>query len=49
MRKEGHFLEERMIKGQWRDTFLYAILSSEWRAKQVLKNLKSEQGSGEEK
>lgn len=49
MRQEGHFLEERLIKGHWRDTFLYAILSSEWRAKQVLKNLSAEHGSGEEK
>jgi len=30
MRQEGHFLQERLIKGSWRDTFLYAILASEW-------------------
>lgn len=30
MRQEGHFLEERLIKGSWRNTFLYAILASEW-------------------
>lgn len=47
MRKEAHFLEERLIKGHWRDTFLYAILSSEWRAKQVLKNLSADQESGD--
>lgn len=33
MRQEGHFLEERMIKGFWRSTFLYAILSREWFAR----------------
>jgi len=49
MRQEGHFLEERLIKGKWRDTFLYAILSSEWRARQVLKNLSAERGSGDAK
>jgi len=31
MRQEGHFLEERLIKGSWRNTYLYAILASEWR------------------
>lgn len=30
MRQEGHFLQERLIKGSWRDTFLYAILAGEW-------------------
>ncbi len=47
MRQEGHFLEERLIKGSWRNTFLYAILSSEWRARQVLKNLNTQQRSDE--
>ncbi len=47
MRQEGHFLEERLIKGSWRNTFLYAILSSEWRAKEVLKNLNPPQRSDE--
>ncbi len=45
MRQEGHFLEERLIKGSWRNTFLYAILASEWRAKQVLKDLGAEKRS----
>lgn len=49
MRQEGHFLEERLIKGSWRNTFLYAILASEWRAKEVLKNLNPPQGSNEER
>lgn len=31
MRQEAHFLEERKIKGTWRDTYLYAILGSEWK------------------
>jgi RimJ/RimL family protein N-acetyltransferase len=32
MRHEGHFLCDRMIKGGWRDTYLYALLADEWRA-----------------
>lgn len=31
MRREGHFLQDRKIKGRWRDTYVYAILSSEWK------------------
>jgi RimJ/RimL family protein N-acetyltransferase len=33
MRKEAHFIEDLMIKGKWRDTYLYAILDREWRAR----------------
>jgi [ribosomal protein S5]-alanine N-acetyltransferase len=32
MRREGRFRMDRMIKGDWRDTYLYAILADEWRA-----------------
>ncbi len=32
MRREGRFLRDRMIKGDWRDTYLYALLADEWRA-----------------
>lgn len=31
MRKEGHFLQDRFIKGKWEDSFMYAILEDEWR------------------
>lgn len=31
MRREGHFVENAWIKGQWRDTLIYAILDREWR------------------
>lgn len=31
MRKEAHFIEDMFIKSKWRDTFLFAILESEWR------------------
>ena len=30
MRREGHLLEDRWQKGQWRDSYLYAILEREW-------------------
>lgn len=30
MRREGHFIQDFKVKGRWRDTYLYAILSSEW-------------------
>lgn len=32
MRKEGHFKQDMLIKGRWRDSFLYAILEDEWRS-----------------
>ncbi len=31
MRREGHFLQDRMQKGEWRDSYLYGILAHEWR------------------
>lgn len=33
MRQEAHFLQDKRIKGKWRDTLLFAILRSEWEAK----------------
>jgi len=30
MRREGLFLQERFIKGHWRDTLVYSILAYEW-------------------
>jgi RimJ/RimL family protein N-acetyltransferase len=35
MREEAYFVEEMMFKGAWADTGIYAILESEWRARQV--------------
>ena len=32
MRREGRFLSDRLIRGEWRDTYLYAVLEKEWRA-----------------
>lgn len=32
MKEEAHFRRDELIKGQWRDTLLYAILEDEWRA-----------------
>ncbi len=31
MRKEAHFLRDKKVKGRWRDTFLFAVLSEEWK------------------
>jgi RimJ/RimL family protein N-acetyltransferase len=32
MRREGHFLEDVQKRGEWRNSYLYAILEREWRA-----------------
>lgn len=32
MRREGHLRENCLVKGEWGDEFLYAILEPEWRA-----------------
>jgi RimJ/RimL family protein N-acetyltransferase len=31
MRREGLFLQEKFVKGHWRDTLLYSILAYEWK------------------
>jgi len=31
MRREGHFVKDKFQKGEWRDSFRYAILADEWR------------------
>ncbi len=31
MRREGHMIEDRLIKGHWTDSVLYAMLQSEWK------------------
>lgn len=35
MRREGRFLRDKLQKGEWRDTFLYAILADEWMGRGV--------------
>jgi RimJ/RimL family protein N-acetyltransferase len=30
MRREGCFAQDRQIKGEWRDTYLYAALAGDW-------------------
>jgi ribosomal-protein-alanine N-acetyltransferase len=30
MRREAHFRESHLVKGEWRDEFIYAILVDEW-------------------
>lgn len=32
MRREGAFRSAKLIKGQWTDRYLYAVLEDEWRA-----------------
>ncbi|MBZ0188838.1 MAG: GNAT family N-acetyltransferase [Candidatus Obscuribacterales bacterium] len=32
MRREAHYKQDMLIKGQWRDSFFYAILQEEWQA-----------------
>ncbi len=32
MRREGHFVKDAFQKGEWRDSYLYAILADEWLA-----------------
>jgi RimJ/RimL family protein N-acetyltransferase len=32
MRREGHFREEKLVKGEWWDRYVYAMLAPEWRA-----------------
>jgi len=34
MRREAHFRESHVVKGEWRDEFVYAVLADEWKAKQ---------------
>ena len=34
MRREGHLLHERLVRGKWRDTYVYAVLEDEWRSGQ---------------
>jgi RimJ/RimL family protein N-acetyltransferase len=30
MRREAHFVHDEMFKGEWGDTYVYAMLASEW-------------------
>ena len=32
MRQEAHFVEDELLKGEWTDTIVCAMLESEWRA-----------------
>lgn len=33
MRREAHFVEDEMFKGQWGDQYVYAMLDREWKAR----------------
>jgi RimJ/RimL family protein N-acetyltransferase len=30
MRREAHFRQDKLVRGVWRDSYLYAILAEEW-------------------
>ena len=32
MRREAHFVQNEMVKGEWTDEIVYALLEDEWRA-----------------
>jgi RimJ/RimL family protein N-acetyltransferase len=34
MRREAHLVENEFVKGEWSDEFVYAMLRSEWEARQ---------------
>ncbi|MBD2518437.1 GNAT family N-acetyltransferase [Nostoc sp. FACHB-973] len=36
MRREGHMQEKELIKGKWYDSFIYAILETEWKISQSI-------------
>ena len=36
MRREGHLKQNCLVKGQWADEYLYALLEPEWRALRAL-------------
>jgi hypothetical protein len=33
MRREAHFVENMVVKGEWTDELVYAILDHEWKAR----------------
>jgi RimJ/RimL family protein N-acetyltransferase len=33
MRREAHFRESHIVRDEWRDEFVYALLADEWRAR----------------
>jgi RimJ/RimL family protein N-acetyltransferase len=35
MRREAHFVENEIVKGEWTDEVVYAMLEDEWRSQQV--------------
>ncbi len=36
MRREGYFIGNRLIRGQWRDEFLYAMLDEDWEVRKEI-------------
>jgi RimJ/RimL family protein N-acetyltransferase len=46
MRREAHFVQNEMVKGQWADELVYAILDLEWRARQPADGTRDRPGPG---
>lgn len=38
MRREGLLVHERVVKGDWRDSCVYAVLKDEWRVREGSRN-----------
>ncbi|MGI5237706.1 GNAT family N-acetyltransferase [Dactylosporangium sp. CA-139066] len=36
MRREAHFVEDELFKGEFGDQYIYAVLAREWRARQAI-------------
>jgi RimJ/RimL family protein N-acetyltransferase len=36
LRREAHFVEDELFKGEFGDQYIYAILEREWRARQAI-------------
>jgi RimJ/RimL family protein N-acetyltransferase len=35
LRREAHFVQNEMFKGEWTDEIVYAVLAEQWRARRV--------------
>ncbi len=46
MRREAHFRDSELVKGEWTDEFVYAILDREWRARRAGSDARHGDGAG---
>lgn len=47
MRKEAHFVENELVKGEWQSEVVYAMLAREWRAGQQAQDGQDSQPAGQ--